>query len=645
VLAVVAYHLGTTGDGGDILRGGFLGVDVFFVLSGYLITSLLMVEAQRTGRISIRQFYIRRARRLLPALYALLLVVGAIGAIWLPQQAAKMRGDLVSALTYVTNWWLVFENSSYFGGGDRPRLLTHLWSLAVEEQFYLVWPIVLIVFARIRAARGLMLTALLLGAGVSAVAAAALYDPWVDPSRVYYGTDTRAVAPLLGAALAIAIRPWRHREGVAGWRRSGLDAIGLVSLAGLGAVAVLLADTNPLLYRGGFALIAVLAAGLVGVAGHPATLLGRALGWLPLRWLGERSYAIYLWHWPVCVLTRPTVDIPITGWVNAVLRVGLSVVLADLSYRFVERPIRSGTFFNRGKSHHTAAVSWLRRPVPRAATLSVAILISATGIGFQLNAAAARPVSGAPVDRGPAATLGLGAPSPSVSAAASPKPHRTGSDVPRLVVFGDSQGMTLLINKPADLGTYFTATDATIEGCGVFVGKVASRSGERRDLAGCEDWASKWAASAAKLHPEIALVMIGAWEVFDLTTPSGTLAFGSPEWDAYLTGAIGTAISTLKAAGATVALSLLPCYRPVKASAGFWPERGDDNRTRHINELLRRAADTDRGHVFAIEPPQEFCTDPAIATSLNYRWDGVHYYKPGSALYFRAVVPQLINLL
>ncbi len=182
VLSVVAYHIGTTSDA-IVLPGGFLGVDIFFVLSGYLITSLLVVEAMgHEGRISIKQFYIRRARRLLPALFALLLIVGAIGAVWLPQQAARLRGDLVASLGYFTNWWLVAENSSYFDtAGDRPQMLTHLWSLAIEEQYYLVWPIVLIVFAKMRAPRWLML--FMLGAAIAAstVAAAVMYDPFSRP--------------------------------------------------------------------------------------------------------------------------------------------------------------------------------------------------------------------------------------------------------------------------------------------------------------------------------------------------------------------------------------------------------------------------------------------------------------------------------
>jgi hypothetical protein len=176
----------------------------------------------------------------------------------------------------------------------------------------------------------------------------------------------------------------------------------------------------------------------------------------------------------------------------------------------------------------------------------------------------------------------------------------------------------------------------------VLTGRVTSRSGEKRDLgANCGSWLTKWASSATRLKPRVAFVMLGAWEMFDLTVDGSTLAFGSPEWDARVSGALKQGIDALRAAGSKVALGLTPCYRPVKASAGFWPERGEDTRSRHFNTLLSAAAQTDPEHVTTVEPPPQFCTDPAIAASRSYRWDGVHYYKPGAALYFKAVIPQL----
>jgi peptidoglycan/LPS O-acetylase OafA/YrhL len=624
-------------------------VDVFFVLSGYLITSLLVVEANRAGRISIKNFYVRRARRLLPALFALLLIVGAIGALWLPQQAARLRGDLVAALGYYTNWWLIAENSSYFAtDGDRPALLTHLWSLAVEEQYYLIWPLVLMAFAAVRAKRGVMLVVVLAGVAASAVAAAMMYDPFSDPSRVYYGTDTRAVAPLLGAALAIAVQPWRHRRRISPGLRRTLDTAGITALLVLAVVAAVLRDNDDALYLGGFIVIALLGAVVVGVAGHPGTRLGEMLGTQPLRWLGERSYAIYLWHWPVCVLTRPGTDIPVTGWANAALRVAIALVLADLSYRLIETPIRRGGFLAAVRP--PAGQPRRAAPVFRVATLTVIMIAGGAAVGVSLSNQSATPAAGGPVDNAPDATLGPLVPevtaTPTPGATTPPKttpPQRPKGT--KVAFFGDSQAMTLLINKPADLGRYINAIDASIEGCGVLLGNVASRSGERRNLTNnCRNWKPEWNRKVNNLRPEIAVIMIGAWDVFDLTLDGKKMTFGSADWDANFVLNVTAGIDVLRAAGADVAISLLPCYRPLDKSAGFWPERGDDDRTRHVNELLTTAAASYGDEVHTLEPPTEFCTKPSVAKNTAYRWDGIHYYKKGAALYFRRVLPQLLQL-
>ena len=661
VLAVFAYHVGVTGGGAHILSGGFLGVDVFFVLSGYLITNLLMIEVQTTRRVSIRNFYVRRARRLLPAVIALLFAVAAIAVYWLPEQAARMRGDLVAALSYVTNWWLIASDSSYFGGGERPSLLTHLWSLAVEEQFYLIWPLVIIVLARLRPGRRTVLIGLGVAVVASTVAAALIYDPWTDPSRVYYGTDTRALAPLLGAALAFALRSWQARPSLPGRASRIWNAAGILALAGLGAVAVLLGDNDPALYRGGFLVIAILAAIVVTAAGHPATWLGRALGHQPLRWLGQRSYAFYLWHWPVCVLTRPGSDVPVTGWANTALRLAITLALAEISYWVVERPFRKphGAPAPARRPARRTAPRMVLRPALRPALLSLVLLAGAATLGYQLTERAREPVNEVPVDAGPDLVLGpldTGAvpiPKPAVSTkpGAGPggtttpptRPRPTGPP-PRVAWFGDSQGMSLLSNKPADTGKYVAITDATIGGCGILLGRVTSRTGERRDQASnCPNWLSEWSGDARRIKADVAVIMIGAWELFDLTTEAGArLTFGTADWDGNFTAALTSGITAIRGSGATVALALLPCYRPVRASAGYWPERGDDTRTRHVNSLLRAAADGE--HVFVLEPPMEFCSDPVIAKSVNYRWDGVHYYKPGAALYLKHVLPQLLDL-
>ncbi len=265
-------------------------------------------------------------------------------------------------------------------------------------------------------------------------------------------------------------------------------------------------------------------------------------------------------------------------------------------------------------------------------------------VGVKLTDAASQPVAGGPMDPGADQRLG---PLPTASASPSttvvPRtPLAPGSTV---AFFGDSQGMTLVLNKPADLSEYVDAVDVTIAGCGILLGKVESRTGERRNLtANCANWKSAWASRARQYEPALAVIMLGAWDVFDLTLDTGKqLAFGSEEWDLNFSIVLVEAIHTLRSQQTEVAISLLPCYRPISGSAGLWPERGDDDRTRHVNELIIASAAAYPSGVLTLEPPAEFCTDPVISTDTSYRWDGVHYYKKGAALYFSAVLPQLLG--
>ena len=218
------------------------------------------------------------------------------------------------------------------------------------------------------------------------------------------------------------------------------------------------------------------------------------------------------------------------------------------------------------------------------------------------------------------------------------------ADPPRVAFVGDSQGMTLLLNRPADTARYLTVFDDTTEGCGFLGGRIVSRSGERRDLgAGCAHAVSRWASRTAADHADIAVLMIGAWDVFDEQVDGTELPFGTPGWDEYFTSRLGSAVDALRASAPRVDLALLPCYRPVReAGSGFWPERGDDTRTRHVNDLMTAYAGNAANGVETLLPPPAFCDDPVIASSRAYRWDGVHYYKPGAQLYLRTAIPQLL---
>jgi peptidoglycan/LPS O-acetylase OafA/YrhL len=340
VLSVLLYHAEM-----PWMAGGFLGVEVFFVLSGYLITSLLLGEWRQNGSINLRAFWLRRARRLLPALFLLLAGTLTFAVLFLPDEVSRLRGDALAATGYVTNWYLVFSQQSYFEAMSRPSLLQHLWSLAVEEQFYLLWPPLIVVGLRILRTRRARLLVVLVGAAASAGLMALLYQPDADASRIYYGTDTRAAGLLIGSALAFVWLP-KHGSAMPAQRRIGgvlVDLAGLFALGGLAITLLQLDETQPFLYQGGFALTALLTVAVIWVSSHPsAFVLSKLLGQPVLRWVGLRSYGIYLWHWPVYSVTRPQLDVPLEGTSLLVLRLVLTLALAEFSYRCVEMPVRSG---------------------------------------------------------------------------------------------------------------------------------------------------------------------------------------------------------------------------------------------------------------------------------------------------------------
>jgi peptidoglycan/LPS O-acetylase OafA/YrhL/CubicO group peptidase (beta-lactamase class C family) len=336
VIAVLVYHAGLG------LYGGYLGVESFFVLSGFLITTLLLADWREDGRISLGEFWVRRARRLLPALFLMLAGTLALTALLLPEELDRLASDTLAAIAYVTNWYLIVSGQSYFDAIERPSLLQHLWSLAIEEQFYLLWPLICAAGLRLLRVRGL-LALVLVACVASALLMGLLWEPGVDPSRIYYGTDTRATGLLLGAALALlaasGLAPSQPRRRVG----AALDVVALIALALLLVAFVVLHEQHPLLYRGGFSVVAIATALVIAGAIHPAA---RATPWLlerhPLRWIGLRSYGIYLWHWPIFMVTRPGVDLPYDGWLLQLARFGLTLAVAALSYTLVEQPIRGG---------------------------------------------------------------------------------------------------------------------------------------------------------------------------------------------------------------------------------------------------------------------------------------------------------------
>jgi peptidoglycan/LPS O-acetylase OafA/YrhL len=334
VAAVVAYHAGAAW-----LPGGFLGVDVFFVISGYLITSLLLAEHRASGSIDLVRFWLRRARRLLPALVAMMAVTLAAMLVLHHEEVGRLRGAVLSSLLYVGNWYLVFADQSYFAEFGRPPVFRHLWSLAVEEQFYLLWPPVL-ALGLVALGRRKLLLIVATGVAAATALAWALFDPLVDPSRIYYGTDTRGGGLLVGVALAFVWPASRLGRATREGTPPVLDVVGAAALAGLIGLMAWLGEFDARLYEGGFLMVAVTTAVLLAVVAHPGSRLGRAFAWGPVVWIGVRSYGIYLWHWPVLVLTRAHHDVPFGGPGLVTLQVALTVGIAALSYRYVETPFR-----------------------------------------------------------------------------------------------------------------------------------------------------------------------------------------------------------------------------------------------------------------------------------------------------------------
>jgi peptidoglycan/LPS O-acetylase OafA/YrhL len=384
VVYVILFHVGFPGAG-----GGMLGVGVFFTLSGYLITDLLLDHWRRSGDLGLANFWLRRARRLLPALFVMLAVVAICVAVFDASQLGGTRRQVIAAIGYFNNWSTIAQNGSYFARFAIPLPLDHLWSLAIEEQFYLLWPWLLLAGIKFVRGRGRLALLVLAGAVASAIAMGVLYHPGYDPTRVYEGTDTRAFGLLIGAALAFVL-PLNGRYGE-GRRRSAppdvrnfLDVLGLMGFVCVLALVFGTDSFSSFLYPSGFLLLSVATVALIVAALEPTTRAAAALSWKPLRWVGVRSYGIYLWQWPIIVLASPGQ----TGFnfFRAVLEVGATVVAATLSWRYIEEPIRHGALSRLWKQTQAGAAKFAarRRVLQLSSGAAVACLLVLIGLAGAL---------------------------------------------------------------------------------------------------------------------------------------------------------------------------------------------------------------------------------------------------------------------
>ena len=382
VIAVLLYHLGI-----DWIPGGFLGVDLFFVISGYVITGLILDSIARSGTLDLRAFYLSRIRRLVPALVAMLVFTTLFIGVYAPDTVRRFIADIPYVLSGSMNWALVSRQQDYFEAIGRPPLLQHTWSLAVEAQFYLMWPLVLLFILRYFGKKNIPFAALAIAiaSGITLFAYSIRIDTQESAiSHVYFGTDTHSIGLFLGSALAVSWQPQNLTREITKRAQDFVDLIGVVGLLGLLSTFLFINENDPTLYRIAFPLSALFGCATLISVVHPASRFAPILSTRPLIWIGERSYGIYLWHWIVFQLTRPSIDLVGDDWALYALRVLIVFALADISLRYIEIPVRRGYFelWFRGMKYRTKAVR-LRQQL---STFSaVAVTIAATSL-ISINA-------------------------------------------------------------------------------------------------------------------------------------------------------------------------------------------------------------------------------------------------------------------
>jgi peptidoglycan/LPS O-acetylase OafA/YrhL len=381
VIAVMFYHLGFSW-----IPGGFLGVDLFFVISGYVITRMLLDSIAQSGGLDLRGFYLARLRRLLPALLFMLTTTIIAVGIWAPDTIKRLLIDTPFALTGTINWWLVANEQDYFESIGRPPLLQHTWSLAVEAQFYLVWTLILYFILKkfgkkhipvaalsIAAASGIAL--LLVSVSIDAANASKV-------SHVYFGTDTHSIGLFLGAALAVSWIPQNFRVEISRKGQNFIDGIGVIGFIGILATFLFIDASNPAMYKIAFPLAGIFGAAIIASIVHPASRFAPVLQNKVLLWIGERSYAIYLWHWVIFQVTRPTVDLAGQAWALYSLRILIVFALADISLRYVELPIRRGViqYWIKGRKYRTKKERNRQTSLLSAATVIVVVIAAIVSV-------------------------------------------------------------------------------------------------------------------------------------------------------------------------------------------------------------------------------------------------------------------------
>jgi peptidoglycan/LPS O-acetylase OafA/YrhL len=382
VTAVVLYHLGISW-----IPGGFLGVDLFFVISGYVITRLILDSINQSSALDLREFYAARLRRIYPAFIFMVVCTIIFIGVWAPEAIKRFLSDLPYALTGSINWLLVARHQDYFEAIGRPPLLQHTWSLAVELQFYLIWPIILLTvlkyFGKKNIARIALLIAITSGVTLFLVSLQLDQSNAQQVSHIYFGTDTHSLGLFLGSALAVSWIPQNLSADIEKRAQDVVDAIGVVGLLGLIAAFLFIDEANASLYRIAFPLAGIFGCLVIISLVHPASRFAPLISSAPFRWVGQRSYGIYIWHWVIFQVTRPSVDLTGQSWALYLARVLLVLALADISLRWVEIPFRQGMVQNwfRGMKYRSAKVK-LRQQLSIVISI-IAVLAVTSSISVQ----------------------------------------------------------------------------------------------------------------------------------------------------------------------------------------------------------------------------------------------------------------------
>lgn len=642
VLIVLLYHAGWSA-----LTGSFLAIDMFFALSGFLITGVLLRQYATWGTVPLLQFWAARARRLMPAMTGVVLLAAVYAKFFAdPTVLGRFRMDMVSALTFWSNWHFIKDHQSYFQSGTTVSPLLHTWSLGIEEQFYLVWPVLLLIWLNVRRGRlrGLA-TVLGLLALASAGYMAVEYHPMSDPSNVYYNTFTRAQALLCGCVLAVlleqrarkatsrrmAARPRRPVSVIFGvpLRESTLSAIAAcIGIAWLFGAPLFVDDQSQWVFRGGFLISGVTS---VGIGWHLATCrdgrISAILGWRPLAEIGKRVYGLYLWHWPI-FLILDSARTRVGGLALLVLRLVVVFVVAFAFDWIVERPIR------RGK---------LTKLVPHGGIIAAVLALSLGLSGaFASTAGAKDPIFGTAMAGSISTVTG---------------PMRPGQS--RIDVFGDSVAFTLWKYFPVGRLSSYSIGSSTQLGCGLAlpqelqVGKQHTPAQTQ-----CDDWQRRWSALVQETKPRLSIVVSGSAELFDRWVDGKLLRVGTPAWQKYMTSSYGRAADVAGAHGRyPVVVVNIPCYdrNGSIGGGGLAPEaladedamastvQNDPARQQALNAVLTQVAKT-RSNTTILDMRSYLCPNGKYQQKLDgvtMRPDGIHFAKDGAAAWWEHFAPEL----